>query len=183
MVIAALSQVLPTDCGVDEHVDWAAAEAKWGSGFPADFVAFMSAYGAGSLTRDIGILQPLSSDFEEETETARYTWEMEGGREALDVDPSHILAWGATGGGDILGWLTTHADPDAWPVLVWERGSAEFRIHGCGMTEFLRKLLLDEFPTYPISLDLRSADWRFVHWSVARDRRCAGLDTYTGLPR
>lgn len=73
MAIAALSQVLPTDCGVDERVDWVAAEAKWGSGFPADFMAFMSTYGAGSLTRDIGIFEPLSSAFEEETENARYT--------------------------------------------------------------------------------------------------------------
>ncbi|MFE9928670.1 SMI1/KNR4 family protein [Streptomyces sp. NPDC005533] len=182
MVTAALSQVLPTDFGIDERVDWAAAEAQWGSGFPADFMAFMSVYGAGSLTRDIGIFEPLSTDFEDETETARYTWEMEGGRDVLDVDPDHILAWGVTGGADILFWLTTGVNPDEWPVLVWERGLAAFTIHSCGMTEFLRKLLLDEFPVYPLSIDLRSAYWGFVHGSVKRDRRRAGLDSYTGLP-
>ncbi|MFE4862793.1 hypothetical protein [Streptomyces sp. NPDC056670] len=50
------------------------------------------------------------------------------------------------------------------------------------MTEFIRQLLLDQFPAYPISIDLRSADWGFVHWSVSRDRLRAGVDTYTGLP-
>ncbi|MEV7508483.1 MULTISPECIES: SMI1/KNR4 family protein [unclassified Streptomyces] len=181
--MAGLSDALPTDFGVDEGVDWVAAEAKWESRFPSDFVAFMSVYGAGTLTRHVGIYEPLSEAFEEETETARDIWEVEGGRELLDVDPAHILAWGVTGGADILCWLTTDSDPDEWPVLVCGRHTEEvFTVYPCGMAEFLRRLLLNEFPVHPISVDVTSADGGFVHRSVARERRRAGLDAYTGEP-
>ncbi len=101
--IAALTKILPSDLGADEGIGWSAAEARWGTRFPHDYMAFMSIYGAGSFA-EVGILMPLPKEyiqwdpgtFEEETENARYTWEMLGGQEGLDIDPNHILAWGIT---------------------------------------------------------------------------------------
>ncbi|MFD9689342.1 hypothetical protein ACFWXO_26700 [Kitasatospora sp. NPDC059088] len=51
------------------------------------------------------------------------------------------------------------------------------------MVEFLRKLLLDEFDPYPLSIDLRDASPRYVHWFEPQRRSKAGLDRYSGEPR
>ncbi|GLY64743.1 SMI1/KNR4 family protein [Amycolatopsis taiwanensis] len=174
--IAALAKILPPDLGADEEIDWSAAEARWGTRFPRDYMAFMSIYGAGEFVSadgfgGLGILMPLPKErvhplsdetFEDETENARSTWEMLGGQEGLDIDPQHILAWGVTSGPDILCWLTADPDPDQWPVLVWGRHTDEdFTLFGCGMVEFLRRLILDEHDPYPLSVNLSSL--RYVH--------------------
>ncbi|MFE3876487.1 hypothetical protein ACFXPX_19115 [Kitasatospora sp. NPDC059146] len=51
------------------------------------------------------------------------------------------------------------------------------------MVEFLRKLFLDEFDPYPLSIDLRDASPRYVHWFEQQRRSKAGLDRYSGEPR
>ncbi|MFI7107738.1 SMI1/KNR4 family protein [Nonomuraea sp. NPDC050227] len=188
--IAALTEILPANLGADEEIDWPAAEARWGTRFPRDYMAFMSVYGGGSFA-EVGILMPLPKEyiqwdpgtFEEETENARDTWEMLGGQEGLDIDPNHILAWGITSGPDILCWLTTDPDPDRWPVLVCGRHTREgFTLFPCGMVEFLRMLLLDEHDPYPLSVEVRNASPRYVHWLEEQKRwkaRAAGF----GSPR
>ncbi|MFE7572126.1 SMI1/KNR4 family protein [Streptomyces sp. NPDC057539] len=189
--IAALAQILPPDLGADEEIDWLAAEARWGTRFPRDYMAFMSVYGAGSFD-GVGILMPLPKEyiqwdpgtFEQETENARDTWEMLNGQEGLEIDPDHILAWGITSGPDILCWLTTDPDPDQWPILVCGRHTRDdFTLFACGMVEFLRRLLLDEYDPYPLSIDLRDVSPRYVHWLEQQRRWKAGLDRYAGEPR
>ncbi|GAA2091875.1 SMI1/KNR4 family protein [Actinomadura alba] len=189
--ISALAKVLPPDLGADEEIDWSAAEARWGKRFPRDYMAFMSIYGAGSFA-EVSVLMPLPKEyiqwdpgtFEEETENARDTWEMLDGQEGLDIDPDHILAWGITSGPDILCWLTTDPDPDNWPVLVCGRHTQDdFTLFPCGMVEFLHRLLLDEYDPYPLSIDLRDASPRYVHWLEQQKRWKAGLDRYSGEPR
>ncbi|GAA4557374.1 SMI1/KNR4 family protein [Planotetraspora kaengkrachanensis] len=189
--IAALAEIVPPDLGADEKIDWPAAQARWGTRFPHDYMTFMSVYGAGSFG-EVGVLMPLPKEyiqwdpgtFEEETENARDTWEMLGGQEGLDIDPDHILAWGITSGPDILCWLTTDPDPDRWPVLVCGRHTSEdFTLFPCGMVEFLRGLLLDEYDPYPLSVDLRVTSPRFVHWLEEQKRWKAGRDRVSGLPR
>ncbi|MFE6224812.1 SMI1/KNR4 family protein [Streptomyces sp. NPDC057854] len=189
--IAALAGVLPPDLGADEEIDWAAAEERWGTPFPRDYRHFMARWGAGSF-EGVSVLMPLPKaylqwdpgTFEEETENARSTWEMVEGQGDLAIDPDHILAWGVTSGADILCWLTTDPNPDRWPVLVCGRHTREdFTLFPCGMAEFLRGLLLDEFDPYPISVDLRGSTPRYVHWLTQQHRWQAGLDRHTGEPR
>ncbi|MGI5519802.1 SMI1/KNR4 family protein [Micromonospora sp. CA-259024] len=189
--VAALTRILPPDLGADEEIDWSAAEARWGTRFPHDYMAFMATYGAGSFA-EVSILMPLPKEyiqwdpgtFEEETENARYTWEELGGQQGLDIDPKHILAWGVTSGPDILCWLTTDPDPDRWPVLVCGRHTEQdFTIFPCGMVEFLRRLLSNEHDPYPLSIDLRNASPRYVHWLESQRRWKAGLDPDSGAPR
>ncbi|MDK0524718.1 SMI1/KNR4 family protein [Streptomyces sp. ML-6] len=188
---AALEQVVPTAPGVDERIDWSEVEGIWGTRFPADYVAFMKTYGAGRLSRDIGILLPVprpdawsdGSGLRQETANARGTWEMRGGRAALDVDPESILAWGVTSGADIYCWLTTDDDPDRWPVLVCGRHTAPpFQVHPFGMAEFLHRLLTDEeFQEETISVVLPK-EHSFVNWREEKRRWEAGLDPSTGDP-
>ncbi|MFJ2738123.1 SMI1/KNR4 family protein [Streptomyces sp. NPDC087440] len=193
--VAALARILPPDFGADEEIDWAAAEALWGTRLPRDYMAFMSVWGGGTIAEasgEVAILMPLPKEyiqwdpgtFEEETENVRYTWEMLGGQEGLAINPDALLAWGVTSGADILCWLTTDPDPDRWPVLVCGRHTREdFTLFACGMVEFLRKLLLDEFDPYPLSIDLRDASPRYVHWLTQQRRWKAGRDPYSGEAR
>ncbi|WP_280409216.1 SMI1/KNR4 family protein [Nocardia brasiliensis] len=177
MGTVALTKILPPDLGADEQIDWSAAQTRWGTRFPNDYMAFMSVYGGGELVTADGfgglvILMPLpkasrflnDQTFGEETENARDTWEMVGGQEGLDIDPQDILAWGVTSGPDILCWLTTDPDPDQWPVLVCGRHTDKnFTLFPCGMVEFLRGLILDEHDPYPISIDLRDRSLHYLH--------------------
>ncbi len=186
--ITSLAKILPADLGTDEEIDWSAAEERWGTRFPQDYMAFMSVYGAGLALDEVVILMPLPKEyiqwdpgtFEEETENARGTWEMLDGQEGLDVNPDHILAWGVTSGADILCWVTTDPDPDRWPVLVCGRHTRDyFTLFACGMVEFLRKLLLDEHDPYPLSIDLRGKLPRYVHW-LEEQRRWMAEDRHSG---
>ncbi|MER6509098.1 hypothetical protein ABT158_19895 [Nonomuraea sp. NPDC001636] len=109
---------------------------------------------------------------------------MLGGQDGLDIDPNHILAWGITSGPDILCWLTTDPDPDRWPVLVCGRHTRQdFTLFPCGMVEFLRMLLLDEHDPYPLSIDLRNASPRYVHWLEEQKRWKARFVPGFGSPR
>ncbi|WP_177181561.1 hypothetical protein [Streptomyces sp. TLI_105] len=116
-------------------------------------------------------------------EAARSTGIARRGQEGLDVDPEHLLARGVTSGADILCRLTTHPDPDRWPALVCGRHTHDdFTLFPCGRAEFLRKVILDEFDPYPISVGLCDASPRYVH--RLEQQRCwkAGLDRYSGEP-
>jgi len=71
-----------------------------GTRFPADYKAFMSVYGCGSVNDEAAILRPVTKESQwagsmtDEPANARYSWETEGGRAALDVDPKDILTRG-----------------------------------------------------------------------------------------
>ncbi|MEV6651210.1 SMI1/KNR4 family protein [Streptomyces sp. NPDC051219] len=190
--VRALAELMPPVHGADEQVDWAAAEAVWNTRFPADYMAFMAAYGGGGINGEAGVLLPLPQQgpqwepgcIASETANARYAWETDGGRSSLGIDPDAILAWGVTAGPDILCWLTTDEDPDRWPVLVVGRHtSSRFTVHPYGMTEFLCKLFLDNFEECPVSLVFwDGAPPRFVHWREEQRRWQAGLNPDTGEP-
>ncbi|MFJ8694896.1 SMI1/KNR4 family protein [Streptomyces roseolilacinus] len=190
--VAALTRLMPPVHGADEQVDWAAAEARWGVRFPTDYRDFMARYGGGSINGEAVVLLPLPreglrwppADLAEETANVRHAWRTEGGRDALDVDPEHLLAWGVTAGPDILCWLTSDADPDRWPVVVRGRHtSPTFTVHPCGMAEFLHRLLADEYDDPPVSLVFwDGAPVRFVHWREEQRRYLEGLDPVTGDP-
>ncbi|WP_228976588.1 SMI1/KNR4 family protein [Streptomyces sp. DH12] len=190
--VAALARLMPSDHGADEQVDWAAAEARWGVRFPADYRDFMARYGGGSVNGEAVVLLPLPrrgvrwqpGDLAEETANVRLAWRAEGGRDALDVDPEHLLAWGVTAGPDILCWLTADPDPDRWPVVVCGRHtSPTFSVHPYGMAAFLHRLLADEFDDPPVSLVFwDGTPARFVHWREEQRRYLAGLDPLTGEP-
>ncbi len=178
--IEALRQLLPPPSGAGEKIDWQAAEARWGTAFPRDYMAFMAVYGVGDLGTEedpdqVGVLSPFPTggyefspqDFEDETGNARLTWEEEGpDQDDLDLDPEHILAWGGSDSADIFCWLTSDPDPEKWPVLLFARhGSVTCEVVPCGMAEFLRRLLVNEHASYKI--DFTPAP-RFVHWRTKR---------------
>ncbi|WP_284575832.1 SMI1/KNR4 family protein [Streptomyces sp. 2P-4] len=190
--VKALEQIMPATHGADEDIDWRAAEALWNTRFPADFVAFMGRFGAGSINGEASILPPLPQHgpqwdppgMAEETGNARQLWRDAGGRAALDADPATIIAWGVTGGSDILCWLACDPDPDRWPVLVVGRHTAEpFAVYPYGMAEFLYRLCSDEFDVSPVGLTFwDGGHLSFVHWRKAQRRWQEGRNPETGDP-
>lgn len=98
--------------------------------------------------------------------------------------PPPILACGSTTGADILYRLTSDPDPDHWPVLIFDRQNLvePFTMFPFGMTEFLRKLVVDELDSYDVKFEPMP---RFVHWPVAErggsaDSTEHGLRTWAG---
>jgi hypothetical protein len=191
--IEGLKQIMSSRYGADERVDWAAAQAGRGAVFPEDYRAFMAVYGSGSISDEVEVLAPvpvataLVASMEDVTGDARATWQAEGGRVVLDVDPNHLLAWGVTSGPDLLCWLTTDDDPNRWPVLVIGRHTRPmFTVHPFGMADFLCRLLRADssaWERWPLSIGrplLMNPEPSFVHWQVQEDRWNAGLDPATG---
>ncbi|MEV6562848.1 hypothetical protein AB0M22_44520 [Nocardia sp. NPDC051756] len=171
--MAGLAEVLscmgPT-CG--DTVDWSACAIS----FPADYRAFVAAFGAGSIEDIIGILVPcgtaaqphaptlagmVMADWEDPLDW-EYKW-APGDRGRYRRED--LLIWGGTCAGDTLCWATTDPDPDRWPVAVYARGRLEWSVYHCGMAEFLVKLLRNEWPQNPISVDAFEdmVDPRFQH--------------------
>ncbi|MEU1126170.1 SMI1/KNR4 family protein [Streptomyces sp. NPDC005899] len=194
--------MLPTTYGIDEQVDWAVAEARWGARFPADYKAFMRAYGEGSVDDAIVVHRPLPVDagegertpdaMAERTVAVRQVWRAEADEVWADpagpdllLDPGSLLAWGATAEAAVLCWLTMDEDPDRWPVVVCgDRSAPAFALYRFGMAEFLRRLLTGGFDMSPVTVDgtARTRPHTFVSRAVQRARRGAGLDPWTGAP-
>ncbi|MEU5412701.1 MULTISPECIES: SMI1/KNR4 family protein [Streptomyces] len=201
--IEALERLLPTTYGIDEQVDWAVAEARWGACFPADYKAFMSAYGEGSVDDVIVVHRPMPADtpdgchaadaMADGTGAVREVWRVEADEIWADpagpdmvLDPGALLAWGTTTEADILCWLTTDEDPDRWPVVVCGRHTVPtFALYRFGMAEFLRRLLAGCFDSVPLSVEgvMARRSHAFVSRAVQRARRRAGLDPWTGEPQ
>lgn len=122
---------MPPHDGADEQVDWDAIRRAWGVGFPSDYIAFMSTYGAGGIDDALSVVTPEASTqpadspdlggMAAETANMRHMWESDGGPNEVDAGPDSVVAWGVSCGADILGWLTLDHDPNKWPVVVWER--------------------------------------------------------------
>ncbi|WP_053646676.1 SMI1/KNR4 family protein [Streptomyces sp. XY431] len=172
--MASLGEVLscvgPT-CG--DIVDWIAAEKVHGTPFPADYRAFVAAFGNGSIEEMVGVDIPATSDelrfgtLSRLSEAALADFAVnrwapaDRGRHRLE----DLLIWGETGAADTLCWITTDPDPDRWPVAVYSRMNLEWSVYPCGMAEFLLKMLRDEWPQCPISDSSLQGmpDPRFLH--------------------
>ncbi|MFJ3928942.1 hypothetical protein [Streptomyces sp. NPDC090029] len=183
-----LSRVLVSYGGeTGDEVDWTAVEAAYGTAFPEDYTRFVQWFGNGTIEGAIGVMIPVVTDDRTTRRVSRLPeraladsafrrWsdpDLEG-----KVSLDEILVWGETDSADTLGWITTGADPDEWPVAVYHRGDAAWVVHHCGMAEFLVKLIRGEFPECPISdASLVGAQGlRFLH--DREEERLAGLGVY-----
>ncbi|MET7492662.1 SMI1/KNR4 family protein [Streptomyces sp900116325] len=156
MSLDDLTIMMPPHEGAGAAIDWAAAEHAYGVIFPSDYRAFMARYGVGTIENYLTVLAPgMSGDGLAEgpmafiTGDARGTWEDEPG--PLDAPAERLLAWGCDGTGDLLCWLTQGDVPEAWPVVVYNRGDDAWHVVDCGVVEFLVRILRAEFDELPLS--------------------------------
>ncbi|MGI5479953.1 SMI1/KNR4 family protein [Streptomyces lavendofoliae] len=191
--VAGLRSLLPPDTGANEGIDWEALSAAWGTRFPSDYMEFMKVYGAGGISDSFEVVRPLSpetmdiSGMATATSNARDQWPPEVasiGVTALGAGET-VIAWAVTPAADVVCWLTSHVDPDQWPVAVLSPSLvAPWRVYPVGMAEFLRRLLVGEFDTCPISDSTlwNAGTGQFLHWREQERLLNAGIDPWTGEP-
>ncbi|WP_224276462.1 SMI1/KNR4 family protein [Streptomyces sp. LS1784] len=183
--IAALAQIMPTDTGIDEQIDWAGAEHELDTRLPADYRSFLETYGADGINRVAYILRPVPApdslyaegSIAEDTPGAQDTWHHTPEYRRPDVAPEDIMIWGRTPGPDILCWVTTGEDPNQWPVLVCGRHTkSRWTLYPCGMAEFLINLVTDQYDDAISIRDTRPP--RFLHWREEERLIQAGIFDY-----
>ncbi|HMF16102.1 MAG TPA: SMI1/KNR4 family protein [Gemmataceae bacterium] len=136
--------------------DWDSVEQKLGTRLPHDYKEFVRVYGAGRIGQmPIHISSPFSktNNLQQHIDgtNAAYRLMIELGSEVpFPVFPERggLLAWGNTGNGDYLNWLTKE-EPDNWSVVVWDSADVEFLQFRMGMLKFLAEVIslrLDLFP-------------------------------------
>ncbi|MDN3297607.1 SMI1/KNR4 family protein [Streptomyces ficellus] len=186
MCIDDLITLMPPLSGAGSDVDWEAVEDAWGTSFPSDYKAFMRHYGPGAIENFLSILEP-SIDASgqpggymfEETWVAQDEWESSGPSDAWST-PDAILAWAVDGTADLLCWQRTDENPDAWPVVVYERGRDLWQRYECGMVEFLLRIFRSEHPRHPLSGTplWGTAEPRFLTLSQERRITASGRDPW-----
>lgn len=145
--------------GAGDAVDWSAVESAYGVTFPADYKEFVSRFGNGTIEGRIATLIPVvtSNPMVRRVGPLRDSlrsdpdWDRWAGPRSELHQLDRILVWGETDSADVLAWIVSGVDPDAWPLAVWARGEAAWAVHDCGMVEFLFRLLTADFSRCPIS--------------------------------
>ncbi|PZG02317.1 hypothetical protein [Micromonospora deserti] len=153
----------------------------------------MEVYGPGTIQEFLVIQEPEPKDaasgagtggMVSETTNAEMAWaEFRKESGLAEVEPL-LIAWGVSAGADILCWDASGVDPDAWPVLVWNRDDTVWRRYECGMVEFLQRVLAAEFDECPLS---GTNIWgvtsvKYLPFGEEMRLRKAGLDPWTGEP-
>ncbi|WP_367323415.1 hypothetical protein [Streptomyces sp. HUAS ZL42] len=172
-------------------VDWDAAAAELGvASFPGDYRAFVATFGAGSFEDSLFVSVPRPGNSAAPLTVGRLPddalraevmsdWQAAGANSKYRL--VDMLVWGQTNGADALCWVTSDPDSNRWPVAVWERQGGGWKIHDCGMTDFLVRLLRGDFPECPLSLATlwRRGTARFLNFR--EEERCldAGVDPWT----
>ncbi|MFI6866144.1 hypothetical protein [Nocardia sp. NPDC050406] len=188
-LLAGLREVLsctgPT-CG--DTIDWPAAQGIYGAAFPADYRAFVAAFGSGTIA-DLVVVHIPAVSLPRPIHTVSRISEAVRGTHVEDewVQASRgryrmedLLIWGETTAADTLCWVTTDPDPNRWPVAVHTRMDSEWAVYPCGMVEFLVKLLRNEWQRWPVS----EASWHDTtgivrqHFLHEKDEATAGLDRW-----
>jgi hypothetical protein len=164
MTIEALIKVVPPPAVPDEAYlgPWEAIEADLGTGLPQDYKDFVRIYGSGIFMEFLGVHVPVSEsryvrlqsevrlickDLRDDEDSPYPFWPAPGG----------LLPFGKTDFGDYLFWLPV-GPPDAWGVVVWDRGMGEYEAFDCSLTDFLAGLATGdiepkEFPANMLPCD------------------------------
>lgn len=151
MAIADLMSVLPPPTAPREAApaDWAAVEAALGTSLPADYRAYVEAYGSGKVGDFIWIFNPFSVrdnitlQVQVERQLSVLKELAEGGEVMpypLFPAPGGLLPMGMTDNGDVLHWRTDGA-PDEWTIVVNDARSPDCAAHAEDLTRFLARVL------------------------------------------
>ena len=158
---ALLGLLVREEGSLGQPVDWDAAEALSGHGYPTDYRQFVELLGGGSLEGCLDVRLPLAeTDADDEKRICRIPQEIRATPLANSwSDPSaaaahrieDMLIWGESSGADTLCWITNGTDPDVWPVAVYSRGDLAWFVYDCGLAEFILRILQSEFDHCPLS--------------------------------
>ncbi|MDO8379894.1 SMI1/KNR4 family protein [Phenylobacterium sp.] len=167
MTIENLIRVVPPPAAPDEAYlgPWEAIEADLGTPLPQDYKDFVRLYGCGDFMEFLGIHVPvfwspyvrLQSEVRVICDTLR---DIQDRPYPLWPEPGGLLPFGKTDFGDYLLWLP-RGPPDAWGVVVWDRGMGEFEAFDCGLTDFLAGLATGDIEPKEFPEDMLPCDRLF----------------------
>ncbi|MGW0576253.1 hypothetical protein ACWD25_09835 [Streptomyces sp. NPDC002920] len=175
-----------------DTVEWKAAAAGLGvASFPPDYREFVAAFGAGSLEDSLFLSIPRLGNPAAPLTVGRIRQDVLQNDSMNDwQDPrpeprpalEDMLIWGETNGADALCWVTSHPDPDRWPVAVWASQDGGWALYECGMTEFVLRVLQGDFERCPLSV---TTLWgrgtaRFLNFREEERLLDEGVDPWTG---
>ncbi len=120
--------------------DWQEVEQYVGSALPADFKAFLDAYGSGAICDELTVFHPRGSSpllermrathrvFAERRESALGAGDTEDIPYPFHPEPGGLISWGCDPSGDEHFFLPCDPDPDRWKVvtMVHEVGCETF---------------------------------------------------------
>lgn len=129
---------------------WEVIEADVSTRLPQDYKDFARLYGSGYFLDFLGIYIPNTEDpharLEWQAQLVRgtfLTYEEEDRPYPMWPEPGGLLPFGRTFDGDEFFWLM-RGPPDAWRVVVWDRGFGSFEELDCDLTDFLAGLATGE---------------------------------------
>lgn len=188
-----LEQLMPPTGESDTRVDWATLSESWGKVFPPDYRRFIEAYGAGAVEDYLAIFEPESKGGRPgsayggmlpSTADAQFSWERTEKSPELQGTVPELISWGGDASADILCWDTSSDNPTSWPVLVMNRDDALWRRYGCGMVEFLVRVLRKDFAECPLGGISLWGQQPALFLNRREEQRLLdqGLDPWTGEP-
>ncbi|MFI6279555.1 hypothetical protein [Streptomyces sp. NPDC050988] len=180
--------------GAGDEVDWEAAATELHvASFPDDYREFASVFGAGSIEDSLFVSIPRPGSAGVPLTTGRLpdtalrsesmrVWQDPGAGSRSRLED--MLVWGRTNSADTLCWVASDPDPDRWPVAVWERQGGGWKVHDCGIVEFLLGLLRGDFSECPVSDEVlwRVQSARFLNFRDEERFLDEGVDPWTGRP-
>lgn len=159
--IAAFARIAGLAPGAGSALPWGESRTAFGLELPADYRAFVDAFGAGTVGSRLTLSTPwplhdaeagitgLRAMLDEAAEIGALLRAL---REefpaafpyAFHPEPGGLLGWAGGVGGEQCFWLTEDPDPDAWPVVVWDK--ADWRRYDVGMVALLVRALTKADP-------------------------------------
>ncbi|MFD7961792.1 hypothetical protein ACFV5J_13440 [Streptomyces zaomyceticus] len=105
--------------------DWAEVERHVGSVLPADFKAFLDAYGTGSICGELVVFHPRGSSplldrMRQIHDSFGRSWRREADAYPFRFhpDPGGLISWGYDHSGDEHFFWPCDSDPDRWKIVT-----------------------------------------------------------------
>lgn len=126
-------------------------EERLGLALPSDYWWFLETFGSGVIGGDLAVFSPsagstqwhIEAQHRRIDEFLRSVNQWRPGEVPFPIHPEHggLLAWGGTESGVMGFWLTTHDDPDLWPVVLRDANRSEWFTHRGSLAWFLADLM------------------------------------------
>ncbi|MFJ1707408.1 hypothetical protein [Kitasatospora sp. NPDC088346] len=163
-------------------------DLRSGSGMtlPGDYGAFISTYGAGSISNFAWIACPSTPagrrgappSVRSATNAFRNSAAGDDFWPSDRLPVNDLIQWGGDDGANNYLWHASGPDPDKWPVVIALHGLAPV-VCDVGMVDYLRRACGDLL-TGPLQGLRMGPDARFLHWQEYNRLFDSGIDPWTG---
>ncbi|MFF2554292.1 hypothetical protein ACFVUS_25050 [Nocardia sp. NPDC058058] len=156
-----LKVLLPPPSGYGRSFDWTTVERGLGvATIPEDFKLFFEAYGDVSFCDRLCLFRPSSNEYVDLAEVTFASRENLAADDIGDppgqipagvsVDPSTLIQWGASFGGNYCLWDAHDPDPDKWTLVFTDADQIQRGFYAGTVTSYLVDWLTGNFTPIPM---------------------------------